>query len=153
MMAKSKKIKRKLGDIVRIKLEDGSISFGRVLEEPLMAFYDLKANNTIEVDDVLSKPILFKIWVMNSAIESGRWEVIGNSPLENQLTAPQRFFKQSPLNKKFSIYFNGDETPASLEDCEVLERAAVWDPEHVEDRLRDYYDGVPNQWVESLKPN
>ncbi|WP_448115483.1 hypothetical protein [Mesorhizobium amorphae] len=31
-----------------------------------------------------------------------------------------------------------------------LECAAVWDPEHVVDRLRDPADGRPNKWVERL---
>jgi len=32
-----------------------------------------------------------------------------------------------------------------------LERAAVWGPSHVEDRLRDHYAGRKNKWVESLR--
>ena len=28
--------------------------------------------------------------------------------------------------------------------------AAVWDPQHVEDRLRDHFAGLPNKWVQSL---
>ena len=34
----------------------------------------------------------------------------------------------------------------------VLFRLAVWEPAHVEDRLRDHYAGAPNKWVESLRP-
>lgn len=88
---------------------------------------------------------------MNRAVESGRWEVLGNEPLEQGLEEIPKFFKQSPLNKKFSIYYQGVEIPSTKEECQELERAAVWDPEHVEDRLRDHYDNVPNQWIESLK--
>ncbi|MDN3649150.1 immunity 26/phosphotriesterase HocA family protein [Reinekea marina] len=134
-----------------MKLEDGSLSFGRVLNEPLMAFYDCKSENVLDVNDVISRPILFRIWVMNNAIESGRWQVLGNIPLDLELEETPRFFKQNSLSKKLSIYFEGEETPATKEECQGLERAAVWDPEHVEDRLRDYFAGVPNQWVESLK--
>lgn len=36
-------------------------------------------------------------------------------------------------------------------EVEGLERLAVWDPEHVEDRIRDHYNGVQNIWVESLR--
>ena len=150
-MARAKKIKRKVGDVLAIKLEDGSFSFGRVLEEPLIAFYDCKSVDKLSLEEIVSKPIIFKVWVMNSAVESGRWEVLGNEPLDQGLEEIPKFFKQSPLNKKFSIYYQGVETPSTKEECQELERAAVWDPEHVEDRLRDHYEGVPNQWVESLK--
>ena len=42
---------------------------------------------------------------------------------------------------------------AIAEECVGLERAAVWEPEHVEDRLRDHFAGRSNRWVESLKPS
>jgi hypothetical protein len=41
---------------------------------------------------------------------------------------------------------------ASYGECTSLERAAVWDTEHIEDRLEDYFNGRENKWVESLKP-
>lgn len=41
--------------------------------------------------------------------------------------------------------------PMNYELCKELEREAVWNPEHVESRLDDYYFGRPNKWVESLK--
>jgi hypothetical protein len=148
----AKKIRRQLGDVVKIELEDDSFSFGRVLEEPLMAFYDCRSGRIPELEVITSKSVLFQIWVMNHSVESGRWQVIGNVPLGPEFGTPPRFFNQSPISKKFSIHFRGEETPSSREECEHLERAAVWDPEHVEDRLRDYYAGVPNRWVESLKP-
>lgn len=150
-MAKAKKIKRQAGDVVAVKLEDGSFSFGVVLEEPLMAFYDYNSRELPELKAIVAKPVLFKVWVMNSAVESGRWEVIGSTSLTPELASTPRFFKQSPLNKRLTVYFKGEETPSTKDECQNLERAAVWDPEHVEDRLRDHYAGVPNQWVESLK--
>lgn len=45
----------------------------------------------------------------------------------------------------------GGEEPASRQELEGLEVAAVWDPEHVEDRLRDHFSGRPNKWVESIR--
>lgn len=150
-MAK-KKIPLQVGDIVKIRLSDGEFCFGRVLNEPLMAFYDIKSNSVPDIGVIISSPILFKIWVMNHAVTSGRWEVIGNKPLDSDLEEVPKFFKQDPINKKFCLYYDGKEIPATLKDCKGLERAAVWEPTHVEDRLRDYYDGVSNQWVESLKP-
>jgi len=151
-MMTSKKIQLQIGDVVKINLGKGTYCFGRVLYEPLMVFYDMKTDTVPDIEDIISSPILFKIWVMNHAVTSGHWEIIGSRPLEPDLEIAPKFFKQDPINKEFCLYYDGKEIPATREECEGLERAAVWEPSHVEDRLRDYYAGIPNQWVESLKP-
>ena len=150
---KSKRIKRKEGDVLVIALEAGSYCFGRVLPSPLIAFYDINTKAVPSIDDIISAPILFKLWVMDYAVKRGRWEVIGSRELDTTLTAPVKFFKEDTISKSLSIYYQNKEIPASREECEGLERAAAWDPEHVEELLRDHYLGVPNIWVESLKLN
>jgi hypothetical protein len=141
----------KLGDVVKIDLGNGSFGYGRVLPEPLMAFYDLQSHDPVSAPEVVKSPILFSIWVMYHAIKSEKWEVIGNVPLEDQLKIKPRFFSQDILSKKFSIYDNGKDIPATRDECIGLECAAAWDGEHVEDRLRDHFAGVPNIWLESVK--
>lgn len=65
--------------------------------------------------------------------------------------------KKDPISGECSIYWTDavsskfGEIPALLEECENLEVAAVWDAHHVEDRLRDHFDGRPNEWVESMR--
>jgi hypothetical protein len=64
------------------------------------------------------------------------------------------FFKEDPISHALSRYRGGggDEVPASAEQCEGLECAAVWEAEHVVERLSDHFAGRPNAWVESMKP-
>lgn len=143
--------RRNVGDVLEIDLGDGTFSFGRVLPEPIVAFYDSRSDTTPEIEEILSAKVLFKIWVMSHAITSGRWKIIGSLPLEENLKVDPSFFKQDPIDGSLSVYRLDEETPATRQECEGLERAAVWIPEHVEDRLRDFYAGVPNRWVESLK--
>lgn len=59
----------------------------------------------------------------------------------------QDYFNPADLR----IYIGGEVRPASYEECEGLERCALWDAEHIEDRLRSYYDGVPDKWSEPLR--
>jgi hypothetical protein len=146
-----KRQKTKVGAFVKIPLGDGTHSYGRILTTPLFAFYDVKTNQDLAVADIQSKPILFKVWIMRRAVASGRWEIIGFAPLEDELREEPRSFKQDTINGKITIYHHGKETAATREECEGLECAAVWDAEHVEDRLRDHYLGKPNKWVESMK--
>ena len=150
----AKKQRRKSGDIVEIGI-DNKKYFARVLEDPFFAFYDIQIDLDIQVscEDIIMKPILFKIAVMKYAITSGRWKVIGNLPLSDDLLEPPVFFRQDGLNDELFLYYaDGTEEPASFEQCAKLECAAVWDPDHVEDRLVDHYHGRPNCWYESMRP-
>ncbi len=146
-----KKKKRVEGDIFEIKLPDGDLAFGRVLPDPLCAFYDLKCKVAPSLDDILGAKVLFKIWVMNHTFWYARWPTIGNRPLEPDLKNQPVFAKVDPITKKLSTYHMGQERPASREEVQGLERAAVWDPEHVESRLSDYFAGRPNLIVERFK--
>ena len=62
-------------------------------------------------------------------------------------------FIQDILNPKNFKFYNpntGEITPANREDLKGLECAAIWEANHVEDRLRDHFLDKPNVWVELL---
>jgi hypothetical protein len=153
-MGMSKKVKRLLGDVLIIPLGDGTFGAGRVLKSPLVAFYDYRGNDIPDIYKIIKQKVIFKLWVMNYAITDGDWTVVGNLPLEPELTKEPLFYKRDSITKALSIYRNstGEQYLAKLEDCAGLECAAVWEPEHVVDRLNDYFAGRPNKWVESLRP-
>jgi hypothetical protein len=44
----------------------------------------------------------------------------------------------------------GNIRDATREETEGLEPAAVWEPEHIADRLEDHYAGRPNRWLKSM---
>ena len=152
MKTKIKTQERTVGDIVRINLGDEFHTYARVLEEALFAFYDCRVREVVPVEQIISSPILFQIPVMNYAVKRGIWMVVGNVPLDNVLINPPPRFIQDALKKDvYKIYSKGKAYPATREECIGLEREAVWDPAHVEDRLKDHYAGRKNKWVESLK--
>lgn len=146
-----RKQKRVVGDIVQIELADGSLCFGRVLKSPLMAFYDLNTTKAPPLEEIVNLPVLFKVWLMDYAVTSGHWKIIHHADLEEDLQVDVAFYKQDLISKKLFIHQGSNELPATYEQCEKLECAAVWDPVHIEDRLRDHYLGLPNKWVESLR--
>jgi hypothetical protein len=156
-MAKSSKkraIRRKVGDVLRIPLGSGEYGFGRVLRSVLYAFYDAKSPPDLSIDEIIGRPILFKVCVMDYAVKKGVWEVIGNAPLTEDLLIEPWFFKKDPISRVLTLYRDStaEEIPANRSECEKLECAAVWDPEHVADRLRDHFAGRPNKWVLSMRP-
>jgi len=148
---RSRRVKRKPGDVLRIDLGEGESGFGRVLPGTI-AFYQAKSPPILSVEEIVNRPILFKIWVMDYAISNGIWPVIGHVPLTKELLVESRFFKRDAITESLTIYRDstGEEIPASKQECEGLECAAVWDPEHVVDRLRDHFAGRPNKWLESV---
>ena len=141
-----------LGSIIKIELINGTFCFARKLKNPLYAFYDINTKDTIPpLEEIIASNILFKIWVMDRVISSNRWIKIGKLDLEDELYKPVTFCHQNALNKKVYLYINGEKSITTKEECNKFERTAVWEPEHVEDRLRDYFSGENNKWVESLR--
>lgn len=152
-MPKTRKILRRVGDIVAIPLRDGTFGFGRVLHEPLVAFYDLQKREMPALDEIVSSSVAFIVFVMNYPITRGDWPVLGNFPLSPELVNQPLFFKKDPITNRLSIYkeSTGEEMPASQDDCKGLECAAVWEQNHIVDRLIDHFAGRPNKWVESMR--
>lgn len=152
-----KRVRRTVGQMVEIDLGLGLKAYGRVLEKPLFAFYDraVHEGDHPSLADVCGWPVAFKIWVMNYAVTRGRWRVIEALPLSPDMLVKPDFFKQDMITGRLSIHDDGAppryERPATLAQCEGLERAAVWEPEHVEDRLRDHFAGRPNRDLDSMK--
>lgn len=149
-------MKAKTGDFVQIPLGDGSFGYGKVLVEPEMAFLDIRTyDEEVDQEDLINAPILFRLWIMKYALqENSPWHIIGNADLSDREAVKNKYFKKDKLNGKLSIYHSGDqypdrfkEWPATYEECVGLERAAVWDPEHVESRLLDHFEGRENKWV------
>lgn len=152
-MSRKRRFRRTLGDVIAIALGDGTYSYGRVLREPLIAFYNLRSETILPMESVLSCPIAFVLFVMNYPITDGTWPVIGNAPLAGNLLDEPLFFKRDSISGALTIYRDstGKEIPATREQCKNLERAAVWEPNHIVSRLQDHFAGRPNKWVESLR--
>ena len=145
-------VRRRPGDVILVPLRDGHYGFGRVLERAIIAFHDLRLSEVPEIDPIVAAPVLFKIRVMETAIAGGSWVVLGNRPLEPDLLVAPRFYTQDILTGECRVYHCGIEWPASPSEIEGLECAAMWEPHHVEERLRDHFAGIPNATCLALKP-
>lgn len=80
MVKKAAQLKSKEGDVILIKLPDNTFGYGRVLIDTLFAFYDLKTSEPLlDIDSIIERSVLFKVWVMKHVIRSGRWVFIWES--------------------------------------------------------------------------
>lgn len=131
------KQKIKEGDIFQVPLKDGKVAYGKVLKNT-WAFYDLcvDANEKVDLDLVNSSKVAFKIWVTEFALTKGLWTILGNRALTSEESENVYFYKQDRINNKVWKTLTGAEKePITVEECLQLEVAAVWDPEHVVERL------------------
>jgi hypothetical protein len=148
---RAKRKKRIVGDVLKILLGDGTHVYACVLPDASYAFYDSRGTEEMAVELIANRPILFIVAVMDYAIKEGRWPVVGHISFDDEPVLPPKFI-QDPVDKaRFSLYENGVIKPATRQECIGLERAAVWEPEHVEDRLRNYYAGRKNEVLEIQK--
>lgn len=152
-MTKRKTVGWKVGNVVSIPLGGGRFAFGWLLTFPLIAFFDwAEERERPPIESLVGRPIAFRIWVMGRAVKQGMWSVIGHESPSASLLEPPTFVKSDSISGALSLTRKGsEETSATRAECLGLERAAVWDPEHVVDRLNDHFDGRPNIWVESLR--
>lgn len=140
------------GSIIKIDLGEGYHSYGRIIKNAGYGFYNILTKEEIsDMKEIIGLPILFIVAVYNDAITRGRWIKVGKMPLEPSLEImPNKFIQDGLHPDRFSIYNpnTGEISPSTREECIGLERAAVWEPEHVEERLRDYFAGRKNRFVE-----
>jgi Immunity protein 26 len=142
------------GALVRIDLANGTDVFARVLPNAQAAFYSAKCVHAepTDISRIYNSEILFVTTVMKYAFENNRWPVVDERPLEKALLTPRNYFMKDVLTGQFSIYRSSDGAihESSKEECQGLEEAAVWDPQHIEERLRDHFVGRPNRYVEQM---
>jgi hypothetical protein len=145
------------GTIVRKRLDDGFTYYAQLLNFPWVAFYDLRMEEADEDLEDLARmtahPILFTVSAHKDLLADGEWEPIGRLPLDGSLRPPHQQFIQDPNDPSDCqiIDDQGNLRAATPEECEGLEAAAVWEPEHIADRLMDHYAERPNLWLEDLK--
>lgn len=146
------KIPIKLGTYFIINLGDYYV-FGRIIEDYIFVFFDFQSSKEdIDLDMLLEKNILFSIHVGWAAITSKRWKVLAIKSLEEKFRIATPFFVQEMGNDDLCwIDYNGKRNQVTKSECFGLERLATWNAIHVEQRIRDHYDGKSNMYLLGLK--
>lgn len=142
------------GTVIRKALPDGHIYYGRVLEGAWVAFYDLRTAEPVDdLERIVANRPLFVLAAHKDLLAHDEWEALGVVPLDGSLQPPPQQFIQDLHDPKRCriIDLGGHIRPATREECVGLEPAAVWEPEHIADRLMDHFAGRPNVWMESLR--
>ncbi len=143
------------GAILEINIDNQYYVYAQILKKGLgYAFFDYKAKEKLTDFQILNKcDVLFIVMVYNDVITQGKWLKVGKSSIrEDLLIQPMKFIQDTIYPEKFELYNpnTGEIAPTTKEKVIGLERAAVWEANHIEDRIRDHYLGVPNVWLEQM---
>ena len=148
---KTKRQKITIGSIIEIPIEGKYYVYAQILPKSLYAFFDYRSQEPIADFSCLNKsPILFIIPVYDYVITKGIWLKVGNMPIRESLEKLSiNYYIYDEISNKYSKYnsYTGEIISSTKEDVRGLERAAVWDENHVEDRIRDYYNHLPCIWL------
>jgi hypothetical protein len=147
-----KRQKRTVGAVVKIPFNGKWFTYGQILDDAEVVIFDARTDCELSMDEITNQPIICRVAVSNHAITKGRWLKVGKYPISEELKKPIPKYIQDILQPdRFEIYCDGMIRPSTREECIGLERAAVWEPEHVEERIRDHYSGKQNRWTDILE--
>lgn len=146
-------VRRKEGAIARVLLGDGfGSALAVVLAEPSVAIFDDRGHEGDDLAWLRNEEPMFIVSVSNYAITRGRWPIVDRGPMDtSRFPILPKFVQDRSWPDDIQIYEKGCFRRATRAEAQGLERLAVWDPEHVEDRVRDAYAGRENKWVLSMK--
>jgi hypothetical protein len=133
-------------------LDDGFTYYVRLLEFPYAAFYRYRTKGESQaIGEVVAQPVMFTIAVHKSLLGKKEWQVIGQAAPDPDVRRPRELAMfNDPLGCKIIDEQNMIRR-ATLQECEGLEPAAVWEPEHVADRVQDAFAGRPNHWLDQMR--
>ena len=130
-----KKAKIKLGDIFQIPLPNGKFAYGRVYRDACIAIYQEMTDLPNQVPK--EEKFQFIVGFYQDILKTGQWQLVGNRPFQNKDEEwPPPMFVIDKISGGFSIYHKGEFSKSKKEECLGLEEAAVWDAEHIIDRIR-----------------
>ncbi len=150
-MEKKKQQRRTVGSVVKIPLENNYHTYARILTDDF-AFYDIHTKEDLSINEIVKSPVLFFAAVYDDVLKDGWVKVSKALSIEAHLKDKPPVYTQDRLNPtNYTIYKNGEEIPATKQDCINLEYLMIWEKQEIEERLNDHFAGRKNEFVEKMK--
>ena len=125
----------KVGDVIQITLPNGRHAYGRVLRDASVAFYRGTTGEPRR-PPIGSRDYQFVVGVYDDVLKSERVSVVGHDPSRNADDEwPPPACVRDPITGQTKLYHKGVIGPATDDECRDLEPAAVWDYDHLIERL------------------
>ena len=127
----------KVGDVFQIDLPDGRFAYGRVYHDASVGIYRQITDKPGQ-PPIGSGDFLFTVGMYDDILTYGQVQIIGADPFPDAESAwpPATCIKDS-ISGEYSLYHRGEITPSTKRRCAGLEEAAVWDYDHIVERIMD----------------
>jgi hypothetical protein len=125
----------RVGDVFQIPLPDGRYAYGRVYQDASVGIYRSITKQPLQ-PPIGSRDFLFTVGLYSDILEKGHWKIIGDDAFgSDESSWPPPNFVRDVISGQYQIYHKGVFRPAEPEEIEGLEEAAVYDSEHIVDRI------------------
>jgi hypothetical protein len=133
-----RRVRYKAGDVFAIPLGEGRFGFGRLFRDTTVAVFSRISSDITDVADLCGAPVAFYAAVFDTAIRSGEWPKIGECPFPDPDNAwpPPRVIEDILRPGTFKVYERGEIRRAPAEEVRSLDRALIYKPAQLVDRIR-----------------
>ncbi|MDP4147334.1 MAG: Imm26 family immunity protein [Bacillota bacterium] len=134
MMIGRRRRQLKLGDVYAIPLANGKYAYGRSFKDACIAIYKHIGDNIYDIPK--TEEYQFTVGIYKDVLQSGQWLIVDSRPFKDDDEAwPPPMCTIDMISGRYSIYHKGQFRASSKSECDGLEQAAVWEAEHIVDRI------------------
>ena len=125
----------KVGDVFQIPLPDGRFAYGRIYRDASVGIYR-KVSEKPNNPPLGSRDFLFIVGMYRDVPYSNNWPNVGKDPFPTiESEWPPPMFVKDVISGSYQIYHRGTFRDADRSEVSDLEEAAVWDSDHIIDRI------------------
>lgn len=129
------RIRVRLGDVFQIPLPNGKYAYGRVYDDASVGIYSSITEEPLQ-PPIGSRTFLFIVGLYSDILESGHWKIVGHDAFApDESPWPPPYFVRDMISGEYQIYHKGLFSPAQHGEIKGLEEAAVYDSDHIIDRI------------------
>jgi hypothetical protein len=129
-----KKQRIRPGDNLEICLPDGRYAYGKIFNDASIGVYDIVTST--RAVPAMGASFMFVVGVYRDLLTSGKWPRVAHEPFPTPEDAwPPPYAVKDPISGEWSIYHRGNIHPANQSTVAHLEVAAVWDENHIVQRI------------------
>ncbi|RQP25425.1 hypothetical protein [Piscinibacter terrae] len=146
------RIIKRPGDVLKVPLSAvGLHAYAQWLPDGTVRVFLNASKSELSIGEVVLLPVAFRVAVFKDTPNRYGWSKLGNAPVPQEYSEPQRYAKKDVLSGRLSAYFEGKETIATAEELRGLETLAVWAHPHIVERLEAQLEGRESIFLKSLK--
>ncbi len=139
--------RKKVGDVYRVDFHEKYHCYCQIVEAGDVAFFNYYSETENDnIDEILEKDEVFRIWLDSDCLKSEKWKFICNKPLPEERKNILYKYNNPVGSDDYFIFknvVNAEFIKVPREQCFGLEVAASWMELGVVDRLNYSFFGIP----------